>query len=67
MDDDGGFAVRLMDRGPYKVGLLDEDEDLKRWGKKRFRKARRVGRQAQIMARSISTVLGGGLANLRVT
>lgn len=36
-------------------GLLDEK--LKKRGAKRFQKARRVGRQAQIMARSISMVL----------
>lgn len=39
------------------LGLLDEN--LKRRGTNRFMKARRVGRQAQIMATSISTVLGG--------
>lgn len=65
--------MRLSDRGPYGYGygygyglgsLVDEDEDLKKWGMKRFMKARRVGRQAQIMARLISMVLrGGGLAS----
>lgn len=55
--------ARLIDRELYKLGLLDED--LKKRGIKRFMKARRVGRQAQIMATSISMVLGGGLANSR--
>lgn len=65
--EDCGFGLRLIYGGLYRLGLLDEN--LKRRGIKRFMKARRVGRQAQIMATSISMVLGGGggggLANLR--